>query len=127
MFGTITNACRSILAISMLQHAVRQGGRTMAEMRNHLDSLKSKMEKKESELSRLKLAIEAEEKRVKEKNRKENEKWWRDVSRQMEKRLIDLYGTEYKEVVLQSDLVEAVGWMADGHKDEAEEEEELYE
>lgn len=64
-----------------------------------LNGLLSKLEKKKNEVGKLEAAITAEKKRMKEKERRDTEKWWRDVSREMEQIVRGIYGDAYKDTI----------------------------
>ena len=70
----------------------------MAE-KDRLTSLKERLLRSEDEMVRLKEAIAKEEKRLRDKAKRENEKWWRDLSRKMETILLERYGGDYKTMV----------------------------
>lgn len=102
----------------------------MAASANRLENLKNRQKKKEDELTKLRVAIDAEEKKVKEKERKDNEKWWREVSREAEKVLTAKYGPDYKKLINKSDLVSFISTgilLAPDEPDAAENQEDLQE
>ena len=74
--------------------------------KDRLNSLKERLVKSTDEAARLKEAIAKEEKRLREKAKRENEKWWRDLFRKQEAFLIECYGNEYKTTVTQELLME---------------------
>ncbi len=74
--------------------------------KDRLNSLKERLVKSTDEAARLKEAIAKEEKRLREKAKRDNEKWWRDLSRKQEIFLTERYGNDYKKIVTQELLFE---------------------
>lgn len=70
-----------------------------------LISLREKLEKNIDENGKLKEQIAKEEKRLKDKEKRENEKWWKDLSKGMETLLISLYGQEYKVKISREEIL----------------------
>ncbi len=82
---------------------------TVAELTSEkLVSLKGKLSKSLAETGLLKEAIAKEENRLKEKARRDNEKWWKDLSKSLEQFLIHEYGPTYKNTVSKEMILSAV-------------------
>lgn len=84
----------------------------MAE-KDRLTSLKERLLRSEDEMVRLKEAIAKEEKRLRDKAKRENEKWWRDLSRKMETILLERYGGDYKTMVHPEMLLDIIRQSTD--------------
>lgn len=79
----------------------------MAE-KDRLLSLRERLTKSEDETIRLKEAIAKEEKRLREKEKRENEKYWRDLSKKIEVILVSEIGSDYKSSVSPEMILEMI-------------------
>ncbi len=70
-----------------------------------LNSLKEKLAKNVDENGKLKEAIAKEENRLKEKEKRDNEKWWKELSKGMEQLFLMRFGPDYKELVDMENII----------------------
>lgn len=70
-----------------------------------LNSLKEKLAKNVDENGKLKEAIAKEEHRLKEKEKRDNEKWWKELSKGMEQLFLMRFGPDYKELVDMENII----------------------